>query len=103
MDDLKTLWREHREAVFPPRCRGRELGGIELVMLDADIAGCVERFLATAELDAQYAALLGRCYRDASLVARQLTEAHEQVYFARLERLAATVLEALSFVRPRQN
>ena len=102
MDDVKTLWREHQEAGFPSRCRGREIDGVELAMLDADIVGCVERFLS-GELDVQYAAILGRCYRDVSLVVRELRDAEEQDYFGQLERLAAATLEALSFVRPRQN
>jgi hypothetical protein len=102
MNDLETLWREHQDADFPPRCRGREIDGIDLVMLDADIVGCVDRFIS-GQLDVQYAAILGRCYRDVTLVVRQLRDAEEQVYFGRLERLAAAVLEALSFVRPRQN
>jgi hypothetical protein len=38
---IEDMWKEHREAVFPSVSRGRDVDGIDLVMLDADIAGCV--------------------------------------------------------------
>jgi hypothetical protein len=70
-------------------------------MLDSDIAGCVEGFLKDDELYAQHTAILGRCYRDATLVARQLRDDPiEQVHFGRLERLAALTLETLGFRAP---
>ena len=96
MDEIRRLWREHQEAPYPDGFRGVEVAGVELVMLDADIAGCVSTYLKKGGcLDLQRAAILGRCYRDASLVVRELTGAPRD-YFARLERVAATVLEALS-------
>jgi hypothetical protein len=53
-------------------------------------------------VDAQSAAILGRYCRDASIGTRELRLSSARL-FARLERLTAAVLEALSFVRPRQN
>ena len=76
------------------------MAGVELVMLDADIAGCVSTFLHKGgRLDLQRAAILGRCYRDVSLVVRELNGT-PQAYFAHLERMAAKVLEALSVGGP---
>ncbi|WP_223183387.1 MULTISPECIES: hypothetical protein [unclassified Streptomyces] len=45
MNLLSQLWKEHARAPFPPRLRGREIEGEDMVMLDADIAGCVSSFL----------------------------------------------------------
>jgi hypothetical protein len=55
MDDemrawLSRLWDEHRSAPFPLSDRGRDLGGVDLVMLDANIAGCSSSALAGKQL-----------------------------------------------------
>ncbi|MGW8364678.1 hypothetical protein ACWGK1_29455 [Streptomyces wedmorensis] len=41
LDLLSRLWEEHMRAPFPPRMRGREIEGEDMVLLDADIAGCI--------------------------------------------------------------
>ncbi|WP_205008525.1 hypothetical protein [Streptomyces sp. Cmuel-A718b] len=38
---VSHLWREHQQAPFPAGLRGAERADIDLVLLDADIAGCV--------------------------------------------------------------
>ncbi|WP_344661241.1 hypothetical protein [Catenulispora subtropica] len=38
---LDQLWDEHLEAEFPAALRGKDIASIDMVMLDADIAGCV--------------------------------------------------------------
>ncbi|MGW7097035.1 hypothetical protein [Streptomyces sp. NPDC054874] len=38
---LSRMWEEHMHAPFPPHMRGREIEGEDMVLLDADIAGCV--------------------------------------------------------------
>jgi hypothetical protein len=70
MDELKTLWREHQTQLPAAVSRSRD-EVIQLVMLDSEISGWVEGFLKNGELDRQHTAILGRCYRDATLVARQ--------------------------------
>lgn len=39
------LWQEHLDAPFPAGLRGVEPAGIDMVLLDADIAGCVSTWL----------------------------------------------------------
>ena len=71
------------------------MAGVELVLLDADIAACVSLYVADGgRLDLQRTAILGRCYRDASV--SELLPSQARDYFARLEHMAAMVLEALS-------
>ena len=100
MDELTRLWQMHLEAKYPDGNRGKEVAGIELILLDADIAGCVSTYLAEGgRLDLQRTAILGRCYRDAAVVVSELPSPARD-YFARLERMAAVVLEALSAAKP---
>jgi hypothetical protein len=35
----RELWDQHTTHDFPARLRGRDIGGIDFVMLDADVAG----------------------------------------------------------------
>ena len=99
MDTIEQLWRDHLATPFPGR-RGDEVEEIDLVTLDADIAGCVDAFISAGHvLDAARTAILGRCYRDASIISRTLTGAEGQ-YFARLESLAGEVLKKLSVLAP---
>jgi hypothetical protein len=100
MTDVELLWREHLAADFPPGCRGRDVEGIGLILLDAGIAGCVQTFVELGELDPQRIAILGRCYRDAAVVVRALRDEDEHAHFTRLEHLAALTLEALSTRAP---
>jgi len=93
MDELRRLWREHREAEYPDGYRDKEVAGVALVLLDADIGGCVSFSVGGARLDPERARALEGCYRDAVAVTRELT-GPARVYFERLERMAAIVLEA---------
>ena len=73
--------------------RGVEVAGVELVMLDADIAGLVSQCLGGARLHPDGTAILKRCYGEAVAVTRELT-GPARAYFERLSRMAAIVLEA---------
>jgi hypothetical protein len=45
-DRLLLLWEEHVRAPFPSHLRGRDIDGEDVVVLDADIAGCVSSALS---------------------------------------------------------
>jgi hypothetical protein len=93
MDELRRLWREHREAVYPDGYRDKDVAGVALILLDADIAGCVSASPGGARLDPERARILEDCNRDAVTVTRELT-GPAVGYFERLKRMAAIVLEA---------
>ena len=38
---IEELWKEHQSAPFPEAYAGKDVSGIDFVMLDADVAGCV--------------------------------------------------------------
>ena len=93
MDELRRLWREHSEAAYPDGYRDKDIAGVALILLEADIAGCVSFSLGGARLDPERATILDRCYRDAIVVTRELS-GPARGYFERLKRMAAIVLEA---------
>jgi hypothetical protein len=64
---IKDLWDEHLATPFPKGCRGRDLNGIDFVLLDANIAGCVRTFVERGKLRMFQTAVLGLSYRDATL------------------------------------
>jgi hypothetical protein len=95
MDELRRLWREHLEAGYPDGYRDKDVAGVALILLDADIAGCVSASLGGVRLDPDRTAILERCYRDVVAVNRHLAGPARD-YFERLKRMAAIVLEASS-------
>ncbi len=95
---IEELYKEHINRKFPAGYGGEEILGIDLVMLDADTAGCIDTYLRQKKnnnkLDTWRTAILGICYRNLSLIVRELSgEAKE--YFTALETMARLTLEAI--------
>ena len=95
MDRLLQLWREHEATRFPRGRGGDEVARVDLALLDADIAGCVDSYLRRQELDAQRARILATCLNDANRILGHLRP-DEVGYFARLREMAALTLERIS-------
>ncbi len=78
---------------FPRGYGGEAIEGIDLVLIDSDVAGCVTTFIKNdGQLDLWRTAMLGLCYRDSTIVTSRLSgEAKE--YFSRLETLSILVLK----------
>ncbi|MFD8546906.1 hypothetical protein [Streptomyces sp. NPDC059649] len=95
---VARLWQEHLEAEFPAGLRGVDLDGIDLVMLDADIAGCVTTWRNNGgSLDAKRLRTLRDCITELDQVLPLLIDAEELRYYKRLHRLAT----ATSQIDPR--
>ena len=92
---IKQLWGEHKLAAFPQGCRGKDVNGVDLVMLDADVAGCVDTFLSHGNLNLFQTVILGLCYRNLTYLTPMLGEDAEP-YYRRLELLAELVLKAVA-------
>ncbi len=92
---IEDLWQEHLAAPFPKGFQGKDVNGIDFVVLDSDVAGCISTFLDSGTLNVYQTALLGLAYRKASYVAPILNE-EGVAYFWRLERLAELVLKAVA-------
>ena len=92
---IAKLWSDHYAAPFPKECAGEQIEDIDLVLLDADVTGCISVFLQNGgKLDHWRTAILGLCYRHLAIVVRNLS-GEAQGYFWRLETLAGLVLEAV--------
>lgn len=99
---IEELWKEHVATPFPKGFRAKDVDGIDFVMLDADIAGCIDTFLERGNLNLFQTASLGLCYRHASYVTSILNE-EGAAYFWRLERLAELVLKAVALKNEKQH
>lgn len=94
-DDLiEELWQEHLAAPFPKGFGGMDVSGIDFVMLDADIAGCVNAFIGRGTLDVWRTAILGLCYHDCEYILPVLNE-EGAAYYWRLGRMAELILKTV--------
>jgi hypothetical protein len=91
---LSRLWDEHKRATFPPHLRGQDIEGEDMVMLDADIAGCVSSSLA-GPLDERRRSILLRCLAALQKVVPSISDEGSAVeYYERLREMATLATEA---------
>jgi hypothetical protein len=92
--EVRRLWEEHRAAPFPD-CRGEEIDGVDLVLVDADLAGCVVHFLGVKFRDDDFQ--LGILRQIASELDRIVPKMSGEIarYFKREALLAHATLRAL--------
>ncbi|GAA4605331.1 hypothetical protein BJY16_005350 [Actinoplanes octamycinicus] len=94
MTTVARLWAEHCAAPFPGRLRAVEVAGVEMVMLDADVAGCVSVWLANGgTVDDRSWDVLAACERRLERVLPELTD-REAAYYRRLLEMTVLVLDA---------
>ncbi|MFI1223792.1 MULTISPECIES: hypothetical protein [unclassified Streptomyces] len=86
-DRLARLWEEHRRALYPDSFRGIDVEGVELVVLDADVVGLVQREL-NGRLDDGGIAHLWACIADLDKVVTVINSEYCASYFARLRTMA---------------
>ncbi|MFJ6665101.1 hypothetical protein [Streptomyces sp. NPDC091383] len=73
----------------PPGLRGAERAGVDMMLIDATIAGCVSSWLGLdSSLGAKHLEIADRCVLDLDQVLPLLTDAEEIEYFRRLRRMA---------------
>jgi hypothetical protein len=94
-EQINELWKEHLEAEFPEELYGKDINGIDFVMLDADIAGCVTTFIENGNLNLYQTAILGLSYQKADFVTPILSEKGAK-YFWRLGRLSELLLKSVA-------
>jgi hypothetical protein len=87
MTAVEELWRRHAKEAFPARLTSVDVLGIEMVTLDADIAGCVNTWLHNGgTLDDRRWNVLTARKRKLSRVLPELT-GEEATYFRRLDEM----------------
>lgn len=92
---VSHVWREHQQAPFPAGLRGAERADIDLVLLDADIAGCVSTWLSRGgSLDDWRRGVLHRRITDLDRILPVLGATDNAPYWRRLHRLSCLVSEA---------
>lgn len=93
LEAVARLWDVHLRADFPDRLRGVDLLGVDMVMLDADIAGCVSTWLGNrGSLDEGRQGVLARCMADLDRVLPILVGQQERAYYGRLRAMAVATL-----------
>lgn len=91
--DVTDLWQAHRNRKFPARLRGAEVGDVDVVLLDACIAGCVSTWLSNGgHLDLKRSQALASFLEDLEQVLAVLDDAEGVEYLQRLRDLAVAVL-----------
>ena len=93
-DRLSRLWDEHRGAPFPAQLRGKDVDEIDFVLLDADIAGCVQTLLSRGSLGEWREGVLNTCIGHLSVVLPLLTDGGEFTYYERLHVMAELALDS---------
>ncbi|MGW2305521.1 hypothetical protein [Streptomyces sp. NPDC001809] len=89
-DRLARLWEAHLRAPYPDSFRGVDVGGVELILLDADVAGLVQRELG-GQLDDTGIAILWACIADLDKALPLIPSEYCASYFARLRTMAGLV------------
>ncbi len=91
--EILELWQEHSSATFPKGYSGKEIKGIDLPLLDAEIAGCIHMYVHNdGELDSRHVKTLRKCLIDLNTIVL-LLNSEELVYFNRLSKLANLILQ----------
>lgn len=85
--DLARLWEAHLRALFPDGFRGVDFDGVDLVLLDADVAGLVQGEL-TGGLDDRSLAYLWGCIANLDKVIPLINEEYCASYFTKLRTMA---------------
>ncbi|MFG2874609.1 hypothetical protein ACGFYU_06300 [Streptomyces sp. NPDC048337] len=89
-DGLARLWGDHLRALFPDGWRGVGFDGVDLVLLDAGVAGLVQSELRRG-LDDSGVAILRACIADLDKIVPLINEEYCASYFAKLRAMAQTV------------
>ncbi len=100
MSGVASLWEAHRNAAFPGRLRSVDIAGVEMVMLDADVAGCVSAWLNDGgNIDDRWWDVLAVRERHLERVVPELS-GDEAAYFQRLLDMTVLVLDSSGELRP---
>ncbi|GAB3141432.1 hypothetical protein GCM10027290_14150 [Micromonospora sonneratiae] len=95
LEAVVRLWEAHLQADFPEHLRGVDLLGIDMVMLDADLAGCVSTWLGNrGSLDGRrQRTLTTRRIADLDRVLPILVGHQERAYYGRLRAIAVATFD----------
>ena len=88
MTDIKTLYADFLEIPFPDNLSGQEINGIDLVLLDSDTAGLIDKFIHhDNQLDINDFNILRQCCCELEIVEKEL-QGQPNEYFMSLLNIA---------------
>ncbi|WP_189935201.1 hypothetical protein [Streptomyces aurantiogriseus] len=87
---LSQLWEEHMRALFPAGFRGVDFEGVDLILLDADVAALVQREL-DGGLGDEGVAILWACIARLDKILPLIGDDYCTSYYARLRMMAGIV------------
>ena len=91
--EILKLWQEHSSAAFPNGYSDKKVNQIDLALLDAETAGCIQTYLNQGgELDRERVKILRKCLVDLNTIVL-LLNSEELTYFDRLRKLANLILQ----------
>ena len=91
--ELMELWQQHSSASFPAGYGDKVINGVNLSLLDAEIAGCVRIFIHTdGKLDPQRIKNLRKQLIDLNAIIL-LMDQDELIYFDRLRKMANLLVQ----------
>ena len=94
--EILKLWQEHSASSFPKGYGGKGINGIELALLDAEIAGCIHMYVHnSSELDQRHVEILRKSLTDLNTIVL-LLNSEELIYFNRLRNLAILVFQEVN-------
>lgn len=91
--EILELWQEYSSAVLPKGYSDKKVNEINLALLDAETAGCIQMYVNQGgELDRERVKILRKCVVDLNTIVL-LLNSEELTYFDRLRNLANLVFQ----------
>jgi len=90
--EIRKLWQEYSSVGFPKGYTGKEINGIDLPLLDAELTGCIRMYMSGMALDVPRVKALRERLIDLNGILL-LLEGEEVPYFNRLRELANLILQ----------
>jgi hypothetical protein len=89
---ILELWKQHSSVTPPKDYDHKKLNGIDLSLLDAEIAGCIHMHVNQGTLEFRHLEMLSNRLIDLNTIVL-LLNSEEMAYFNRLRTLADLVLQ----------
>jgi hypothetical protein len=90
--EILELWQQHSAATFPKGYGGKDVNGINLPLLEAEIAGFIRVYITSGKLDPRRELLLRGRLIDLNTIVL-LLDNEALIYFSRLNKLANLMLD----------
>lgn len=96
MTNIKTLYADFLKIPFPDNLSGEEINGVDLVLLDSDTAGLIDKFIRhDSQLDTNGFYILRQCCIELELVEKEV-QGQQKEYFMTLLNIARQINKCLT-------